>query len=131
MGDSHPPRPIPRRLKVLFVCTLNQWRSPTAENLYRGDPRLEVRSAGVRRGARRHLGTADVSWADAILVMEADHKQWIQENFRNQKLPPIRVLKIANNLGYMDEDLQRILRQAIDPEIEALLGPESPSPGVA
>ena len=43
------------RLRVLFVCAMNRWRSPTAEAMYRNDPRVAVRSAGVRQGARRPL----------------------------------------------------------------------------
>ena len=37
----------PRREHVLFVCTANRDRSRTAEDLYRADPRYDVRSAGV------------------------------------------------------------------------------------
>jgi uncharacterized protein (DUF885 family) len=37
-------------------------------------------------------------------------------------------LDIANQLGYMDADLQRALRLAIDPEIEALLAPDASPP---
>ena len=33
----------PRRERVLFVCTANIDRSRTAEDLYAGDPRYEVR----------------------------------------------------------------------------------------
>ncbi|MBL9174848.1 MAG: hypothetical protein JNL10_15025, partial [Verrucomicrobiales bacterium] len=58
------------RLRVLFVCSMNQWRSPTAEALYRNDARLEVRSAGVRIGARRRITQEDLEWADWIFVME-------------------------------------------------------------
>jgi len=32
---------------VLFVCTANQQRRPTAEELYRNDRRFTVRSAGL------------------------------------------------------------------------------------
>jgi len=128
MGENQKSGSVRPRKRVLFVCTLNQWRSPTAEALYRGDPRLEVRSAGVRSGARRRLGLGDIQWADAIFVMELDHMRWIREQFRDQALPPIHVLDIANQLGYMDADLQRALRLAIDPEIEALLAPDASPP---
>lgn len=36
------------RLKVLFVCSRNQWRSPTAEAMYRDDSRLSVRPQYTR-----------------------------------------------------------------------------------
>lgn len=108
------------KLKVLFVCALNQWRSPTAEVLYRDDARLEVRSAGIRQGAKRRISENDLHWANVIFVMEREHKQWIQEHFRDTALPPIQVLDIPDDLEYMNPELQRLLRLAIDPEIDAL-----------
>ena len=114
------------RLRVLFVCSLNQWRSPTAEALYRSDPRLVVWSAGIRSNARRRIGAADLKWANVVFVMEVDHRRWIQERFGGLGLPPIRVLEVSNTLGFMDNELQRVLRLAIDPEIDALTGPGGP-----
>lgn len=109
------------RLRVLFVCALNQWRSPTAETIYRNDARLEVRSAGVRTDAQRHLSAADVTWAELIFVMDREQKAWIQERFRDVAIPPIRILDIPDTLVYMDPELQRLLRQAIDPELSGFL----------
>lgn len=109
------------KLRVLFVCASNQWRSPTAEVLYRNDQRLEVRSAGIREGAKRRVSANDLKWAHVVFAMEQRHKQWIQENFRDLKLPRIDVLDIPDDLEYMDPELQRLLRSAIDPELDALL----------
>ncbi len=109
------------RLRVLFVCALNKWRSPTAEALYRNDPRLEVRSAGVRSEARRRISREDMEWADVIFVMEQEHKNWIHDRFREMKLPQIQVLEIPDDLKYMDPELQRLLKLSIDPEIDALI----------
>ena len=109
------------RLRVLFVCALNQWRSPTAEAIYRNDARLEVRSAGVRNDAKRRLSSEDVAWAEIIFVMDREQKAWIQERFRDQSLPIIQILDIPDTLVYMDPVLQRLLRQAIDPELAPLL----------
>ena len=114
--------PENNRLRVLFVCSLNQWRSPTAEVLYRNDPRLDVRSAGLRTNATRHLSDADVAWAQVIFVMDDEQKVWIQKRFRSVTLPRIHVLDIPDSLVYMDPELQRLLRLAIDPELAALLG---------
>ena len=109
------------RLRVLFVCSLNQWRSPTAEAIYRNDARLEVRSAGVRTDAQRHISAGDVAWAQIIFVMDRDQQAWIRERFRNVTLPPISVLDIPDSLVYMDPKLQLLLREAIEPELVALL----------
>jgi predicted protein tyrosine phosphatase len=114
--------PAKTRLRVLFVCSLNQWRSPTAEELYRGDARLEVRSAGLRANAKRYLSEADVAWADIIFVMDHEQKAWIQERFHSVSLPRIHSLDIPDTLVYMDPELQNLLRAGIDPELAVLLG---------
>ena len=111
----------PSTLRVLFVCAMNQWRSPTAEQLYRNDTRLQVRSAGTRTEARRRVSEADLAWADVVFVMDRNQKHWIRERFRSVDLPDIRVLDVSDEFEYMDPRLQAALRAVIDPEIKALL----------
>jgi predicted protein tyrosine phosphatase len=101
---------------------MNRERSPTAEHLYRKDARLDVRSAGVRAEAKRRVSEKDLRWADVVFVMEREHKLWISTRFEGLDLPPIEVLDIPDEYAYLDPKLQEILRLAIDPEIEALLG---------
>ncbi len=110
------------RLKVLFVCALNRRRSVTAERLYRDDPRLEVRSAGVRAESPRRVGLADLRWADIVFVMEREHKSWITARFRDAELPPIDVLDIPDEFEAMDAELQTMLRAMLDAEFAHLLG---------
>lgn len=57
------------RLNVLFVCSRNQWRSPTAEQVFRRHPALNVRSGGTSPNARHTVSAQDIQWADVILVM--------------------------------------------------------------
>jgi predicted protein tyrosine phosphatase len=109
------------RLRVLFVCAFNQWRSPTAEHLYRNDPRLEVRSAGVRSGARRRLSAGDLEWAEVVFVMDRDQRRSIHDQFAGQDLPDIRVLDITEDWPYMDPRLQEALVLAIESELAELL----------
>jgi predicted protein tyrosine phosphatase len=120
------------RLRILFVCALNKWRSVTAETLYRSDPRLEVRSAGLRSEAKHRINAKDIEWAEVIFVMDREQKARIQQQFQDLSLPDIRVLDIPDCWPYMDPELQRSLRASIDPEIEALLGqhnaPDSSGP---
>ena len=61
------------KLNVLFICSRNQWRSPTAEKVYQNDPRVEVRSAGVSASARCRVSENLLRWADRVLVMEHAH----------------------------------------------------------
>lgn len=109
------------RLRVLFVCALNQWRSPTAEQLYKNDARLEVRSAGIRSSAPRRVSRGDLEWADVVFVMDPEQQRWIMDNFREIELPKIRLLEVSDGLPYMHPQLQEALRTVIDPEIEAIL----------
>ena len=111
-----------RRLRVLFVCAMNRERSPTAEHLYRKDPRLEVRSGGVRADAKHRVNEKDLRWADIVFTMEREHKMWLSTRFEDFDLPPIEVLDIPDEYAYMDPKLQEILRLTLDPEITALLG---------
>lgn len=100
---------------------MNKQRSLTAEHLYRDDARIEVRSAGVRSEAKRRASAADLRWADIVFVMEPDHKAWITMRFEELDLPPIDILDIPDEYGYMAPDLQEILRLTLDPEINSLV----------
>jgi len=106
-----------RRLKVLFVCAMNKQRSATAEQIYRNDARLEVRSAGVRSGANRRVSENDLRWADIVYVMEREHKLWIATRFEELELPPIDVLDIPDDFEYMDPELQEMLKLMLDPDL--------------
>ncbi|MEL7267827.1 MAG: protein tyrosine phosphatase, partial [Planctomycetota bacterium] len=69
------------RIKVLFVCSKNQWRSPTAEMVYDDDPRVEVRSRGTARSAKQTVRSGDLDWADLVLVMEDKHRQRLRAEY--------------------------------------------------
>lgn len=109
------------RLKVLFVCAMNKQRSVTAERIYRNDPRLHVRSAGVRADAQRRVTEADLKWADVVFVMEREHQRSITTRFEVLALPPIDVLDIPDEFEVMDPELQTMLRSMLDPEFDHLI----------
>lgn len=60
--------------KVLFICSGNLDRSPTAEELLKGVEGLEVKSAGTLRSAPTVISRELVEWADVIFAMEQRHK---------------------------------------------------------
>jgi protein-tyrosine phosphatase len=109
------------RLKILFICAMNKRRSVTAEQLYRNDARVEVRSAGLRTGANRRVSEGDLRWADVVFVMERDHKQRIAMRFEGLELPRMDVLDIPDEFELMDPALVEMLRLMLDPEIDHLL----------
>ena len=102
------------RINILFVCSKNQWRSPTAEIIYRNNSRLNVRSAGTNASARKHISETDINWADLILVMENKHKKIITKEYGYLDLPKIIVLDIPDDYQYMDEELISIIKDSVE-----------------
>lgn len=110
--------------KILFVCGKNQWRSPTAENIYRNDNRILVRSAGVSPKSKHKISLKDIEWADLILVMEKKHQLRILEEFRGSEIPPIDCLEIPDEYEYMDSDLIECIRMGTESIIRNRFGIE-------
>jgi predicted protein tyrosine phosphatase len=106
---------------ILFVCGRNQWRSPTAERLYRSDPRIVVRSAGVSEKSAHPISSADIIWADLILVMEERYAATIRAHFRHAVLPPIKSLDIPDEYAFMDAELIELLHSGVEDHIGLLL----------
>jgi predicted protein tyrosine phosphatase len=99
------------KTKLLFLCSRNQWRSPTAEALFRDHPRYEARSAGTVEGARRKLTAGHIGWADMIFCMEQKHAAAVGERFAAELgEKPLIVLRIPDDYTFMDPDLIELLR---------------------
>ena len=107
-----------RPLHVLFVCAMNKRRSATAEQMYRNDARLTVRSAGVRTEARRRVSEGDLAWAAIVFVMEREHRTVLRERYSHVELPPVVILDIPDDFEYMAAELQAILRLNVDAELD-------------
>lgn len=107
-------RPAPRR--VLFLCSQNKLRSPTAERVFRGTPGLEVRSAGLDADAVVPLTRELLEWADLVMVMEKRHRNLIQKRFKDlYRTKRIVCLYIPDEFEFMDEGLVRLLRERAGP----------------
>ena len=102
--------------RVLFICSRNRWRSPTAERIYRGKAGLEVRSAGTSRAAVHPVTVADVAWADVIVMMEDKHKRRLTADFPDAvRYKDLHVLAIPDDYRFMQPELIDELTSAIDP----------------
>src|SRR5947208_9725414 len=103
----------PAREHILFVCTANVDRSRTAEDLYREDPRYEVRSAGTAPFAHTPLSRDLLQWADRVFVMcerEDRHQTLIKLRFPDLDRPVID-LGIEDRWVRGDPELvRRVLR---------------------
>lgn len=107
------------KIKILFVCSQNRWRSLTAEKIFQGVNGYEVRSAGTEDHARIKITEGHVGWADIIFVMEKKHARRIQDKFRSSLLNKRMIcLNIPDDYQYMDEDLVGLLESSVSEYIE-------------
>jgi len=102
-------------MRILFVCSANIDRSPTAERIYSGRSDFEVKSAGVSEYALTPVSSKLIKWADVILCMEDKHKQKVIKIYS-----AILMNKIVDSLDvpdiykYMDNNLVNIIREKTD-----------------
>jgi predicted protein tyrosine phosphatase len=99
---------------VLFLCSQNRLRSPTAESIFADIDGFEVRSAGLNNDAIVSTSPELIEWADYIFVMEKSHRNKLQKKYKKQ-LNKQRVicLDIPDEYEYMDEGLINILKQRL------------------
>ncbi len=113
-------------MNVLFVCSQNRLRSPTAERVFYGLPGIEVRSAGTERDAESVISRDDVEWADIVFVMEARHKKRLQTMFRGV-LAQKRIvnLNIPDEYEFMEPGLVALLEQRVTPYLEGIVNTQA------
>ncbi len=99
---------------LLFICSRNEWRSRTAETIFRDAPGVMVKSAGTSPAARIRINSKLLEWADTIYVMEQKHLAQLRQRFgRGAWEARVSVLDIPDEYQYMDEDLVRELREVV------------------
>ncbi|HET7538151.1 MAG TPA: protein tyrosine phosphatase [Candidatus Didemnitutus sp.] len=102
------------KTKLLFLCSRNQWRSPTAEALFKKHPRYEARSAGTSASARIKVTDCHLGWADIIFCMERKHADLIRAKFPEEVAAKrIVVLRIPDDYQFMDSELIELLRTGL------------------
>jgi predicted protein tyrosine phosphatase len=100
--------------KLLFICSRNEWRSRTAEEIFKDRPGYAVKSAGTEPSARIRVTEGLIGWADVIFVMERKHRSILQERF-GALLDgrAIHCLDIPDDFGFMDPDLILSLESSV------------------
>lgn len=108
-----------RPRKLLFVCSRNRWRSPTAEKVFDGVDGIQARSAGTEAGACIKVTAGLMGWADFVFVMEKKHLRRLQEKF-SQELTDKRVvcLNIPDDYQFMQPELIAVLEAVVPPHLE-------------
>ena len=105
--------------RLLFVCTGNVDRSPTAEAMFGNAEHFETKSAGTSFAATTRITKELIDWADMIFVMEEKHKLALAE-IDSSSCAKIRVLDIPD-IFYRDQpELKQLLLDKIQPYLAEL-----------
>ncbi|MDF1714977.1 MAG: phosphotyrosine protein phosphatase [Akkermansiaceae bacterium] len=103
-------------MRVLFLCSKNRLRSPTAEHIFTEAPDLETDSAGLNRDADVRLSDEQIEWADLIVAMESSHRAKLTRDYSSAlRGKRVVVLGIPDNYDFMSDDLIALLKQKCAP----------------
>lgn len=109
-------------MKVLFVCTANKLRSPTAEDVFRDYSGIEVVSAGTDAQAPNPLTKELVASADLIFVMEPHHREHIRKKYKQRPADSrIITLNIPDEYERGDPILVALLKQKVKHRIDQVM----------
>ena len=102
--------------RILFICSRNRLRSPTAEQVFANWPNIEVASAGLAPDAEELVTGEMVEEVDIIFVMENQHRAKLARQFKPQ-LRKARVvcLDIPDNYAFMQPELVALLKAKVTP----------------
>jgi predicted protein tyrosine phosphatase len=96
--------------RILFVCSQNRLRSPTAEQVFSDYPEVECTSAGTNNDAEIPLTAELVEWAEVIVVMERLHRIKVSKRFKKELGGKRLVcLDIPDNYEFMQPELVELL----------------------
>jgi len=99
--------------RVLFVCSGNFHRSPTAVKMFKDCEGFEVKSAGTSSNMPNPINAEMVHWADKIFVMEEEHRNFIIQH-HPEATSKITVLEIEDNYCRDDPQLKAILKEKLE-----------------
>ena len=102
--------------RLLFVCSQNRLRSPTAEQVFSQWAGVECASAGLYDSADEPLSGELLEWADIVFVMERAHRTRMTARFRpHLKGKRIVCLDLPDKYTFMDPALVRLLEAKVGP----------------
>ena len=105
-----------KHTNVLFLCSANRLRSPTAEHVFADWPNIETDSAGLDASASVVCSPEQLNWADIIFVMEKRHRNRLSKKYKKHlKSQRVITLGIPDDYDYMDPVLIKLLQAKVAP----------------
>ena len=97
--------------RLLFVCSENRLRSPTAEAVFSEYEGVEAIGAGTNSDAETPVSGDLIEWADIILVMEKAHRNKVSKKYKALlKDKKVVVLDIPDIYECMQPELIQLLK---------------------
>jgi predicted protein tyrosine phosphatase len=104
--------------RLLFVCSRNRLRSPTAKSVFANWRDVETDSAGLAADAETVLSADQVEWADVIFVMEKTHRAKLTQRFKAQlNGKKVVCLDVPNDHEFMQAELVSLRERKVRPHL--------------
>ncbi len=101
-------------MNLLFVCSENRLRSPTAEEVFSEDHGVNAIGCGTNLDAETPLSGDLIEWADVIFVMEKSHKNKVSKKYKELlQGKKLACLDIPDNYDRMQPELVRLLKNKV------------------
>ncbi len=101
-------------MRILFVCSENRLRSPTAAAVFSEFEGVDAISAGTNKDCECPVSGDLIEWADAVLVMETSHRNKVSKRFRDLlRGKKLAVLEIPDIYEFMDPMLIALLKARV------------------
>lgn len=101
-------------MNLLFICSQNQLRSPTAEEVFSQYKGINAIGAGTNKDAPTPISGDLIEWADIIFVMEESHRKKVTNKFKSLlKQKKLVCLHIPDKYQKMEPALVKLLKNKL------------------
>ena len=101
-------------MNLLFVCSENRLRSPTAEAVFSEYEGVSAIGAGTNADAETTVSGDLIQWADIVLVMEKSHRNKVSKKFKHLlEGKRLVCLDIPDNYDCMQPELVKLLKAKV------------------
>ncbi len=106
-------------MNLLFVCSRNRLRSPTAEAVFAAVPGFCALSAGTAPDAEEPVTPDLLWWAHIVFVMEESHRRQLAARFGRQlRGKRVVCLDIPDGYAFMQPELVDLLWERVGRSVE-------------